>query len=85
MIGPKWLGVVVVGLHWGVLGPKPNQMVLDEKWFWNPTWHALDIADFVLFFQAHLLEVSLVKIVTPNGVKKSQLLIYESTYEKSNT
>jgi hypothetical protein len=72
MIGPKWLGVVAVGLHWGVLGPKPNQMVLDEKWCWNPTWHALDIVtlDFVLFFQAHFLEVSLVKIVTTQWCKK---------------
>jgi hypothetical protein len=49
----------------GFFGPKPNQMVLGEKSCWNFTWHALDNVtwDFVLFFQAHLLEVGLVKIV----------------------
>jgi hypothetical protein len=48
MIGPKSLGVVAVGLYWGVSGPKPNQMVLDEKWCWNPTWHAFGYCHFGL-------------------------------------
>ncbi len=42
-------------------------------WSWNFTWHVLDNVtwDFVLFFQAHLLEVSVVKIVKVQWCQKN--------------
>ncbi len=69
----------------GFFGPKPNQMVLGEKSCWNFTWHALDNVtwDFVLFFQAHLLEVGLVKIVRAQLFQKTiQPFIYDFYFKR---
>jgi hypothetical protein len=73
---PDWSTVVWGGCFrftLGCFGPKPNQMVLREKSCWNLAWLALHNVtwDFVLFFQAHLLEVDLVKIVRVQWFQKN--------------
>jgi hypothetical protein len=49
------------GFTLGNLGHKPEQMTLDEKLCWNPTWIVMDNVGWArgVFFQAYFKKVSL--------------------------
>jgi len=59
------------GFTWGYFGAQAQ--LNSFGWSWNFTCHVLDnfTWDFVLFFQAHLLEVSVVKIVKVQWCQKN--------------
>jgi hypothetical protein len=49
--GPKWLGVVALGLHWDILGLKPNQMVLDEVEISHGMFWIMSLGTLFYFFR----------------------------------
>lgn len=86
---PHWAKVAWgggFGFTLGYFGAQAQLNGFGFGWSWNFAWHVLDNVTwaFVWFFQAHLLEVSVVKIVKvrPMVSKKSQLLIYDFYFKR---